>query len=73
MFCVTYVKNNALWIKNSLQTEKIAREWIKEQGDNIRPLKLLDCENFDCPETVETFSDDIEGVTAVQSYKTIYV
>lgn len=76
MYRVSYVdkETNTIAHKGALQNEEDARAWIKEQGERIKPLKLLVWDNnIDCFSTVEVFNTERGTATATLFLKPVII
>ena len=76
MFRVSYINtlSNTIAHKSGFNTMEIAKDWIKSQATNIKPLKLLVWDNeVDCYSTVEEFNNNRNNATATDFWKTLFI
>ena len=73
---VSYINasSNTLAQKGGFNTMETAKDWIKSQATNIKPLKLLVWDNeIDCYSTVEAFNNNLEFFAQLQKQKYYYL
>lgn len=63
---VTYINNatNSIRIKNGFESVKSAEAWIDENAEQIKPLKIVKCD--DCATCVKIYSTDRGTATATE-------
>ena len=79
MFRVSYINtsSNTIAHKGGFNTIETAKDWIKSQATNIKPLKPLKLlvwdKEIDCYSTVEEFNNDRNNATATDFLKTLFI
>lgn len=76
MYKVSYVDNatNTIAHKGTLKSVEEAMNWIKEQGERIKPLKLLVWDdNIDCYSIVKVFNTDYGTATSTLLFRKVCV